>query len=125
MENKKECPSCNKFVDEDVLFCPRCGHSFKEQNELTVVDANSDSSANQEGSDSSQEQKPNDDEPIKCPNCGSTQVEFVTYQASSNFDAGDACCGWMLCGPIGLLFGQKEKTPAKTVRKCKKCGHEF
>ncbi len=65
------------------------------------------------------------DDIVCCPNCGSSQIEFVTYQASSNFDAGDACCGYFLCGPLGLLCGAKKKTEAKTVRKCKKCGKEF
>ena len=66
-----------------------------------------------------------DDDVVRCPKCGSKNVEFVTYQASSNFDKGDACCGYLMCGPIGLLCGAKDKTTAKTVRKCKKCGHEF
>ena len=44
-----------------------------------------------------------DDDVIRCPRCGSKNVEFVTYQANQGFSAGDACCGYMLCGPIGLL----------------------
>ena len=62
---------------------------------------------------------------IRCPACGSVQIEFVTYQASGNFSASDACCGYLLCGPLGLLCGAKPKTEARTVRKCKNCGKEF
>lgn len=62
---------------------------------------------------------------IHCPNCNSTQVEFVTYPASQGFSAGNACCGYLCLGPIGALCGIKPETPAKTVRKCKNCGHEF
>lgn len=93
------CPKCGARNDDHAAFCSSCGNS------LTNINRNEDL--------------------ISCPNCGSTQVEFVTYQSSSNFDAGDACCGYMLCGPLGLLFGAKPKTEARTVRKCKNCGHEF
>lgn len=65
------------------------------------------------------------DDEVRCPKCGSKQVEFVTYQSSQNFSKSNACCGVLLCGPIGALFGVGPKTEGKTVRKCKKCGHEF
>ena len=70
-------------------------------------------------------QEEDDDDVVRCPRCGSKNVEFVTYQANQGFSAEDACCGYMLCGPLGLLCGTKEKEEAKTVRKCKKCCHEF
>ena len=66
-----------------------------------------------------------DDDVARCPKCGSTQIEFVTYQASQNVSRGKMCCGYMTCGPIGTLCGVGKKTPAKSMRKCKKCGHEF
>ena len=67
-----------------------------------------------------------DDDVARCPKCGSTQIEFVTYQASQNYSAGKACCGMLACGgPIGALCGVGKKTPAKTNRKCKRCGYEF
>jgi len=98
-------------VEPKTVFCHKCGAKNLATNKTcescgaTLVTEN--------------------DDVIRCPKCGSTNVEFVTYQASSNFDKSDACCGYLLCGPIGLLCGAKDKTPAKTVRKCKKCGHEF
>src|SRR5574344_746181 len=55
-----------------------------------------------------------------CSNCGSTQIEFVTYQGGQSFDTGSACCGYACVGPLGLLCGVKDKGPARTVRKCKK-----
>ena len=94
------CPNCNGENADGVRFCNHCGAPLT--NAVRAYES-----------------------PVTCPNCGSAQVEFVTYQASSNFDASDACCGYLLCGPIGLLFGAKKKTEARTVRKCKNCGYEF
>ncbi len=65
------------------------------------------------------------DDVVRCPNCGSTQIEFVTYQASQGYDAAQGCCGILMCGPLGALCGVGPKEKPKTVRKCKKCGHEF
>ena len=111
---EEEQPSQELVVKEpETVFCHKCGAKNLKTNEFC------------ESCGAKLHKEPDGDDPIRCPNCGSTQIEFVTYQASSNFDAGDACCGFILCGPIGLLCGQKDKTPAKTVRKCKKCGHEF
>ena len=100
--NLKEYVFCHKCGTKNLkshLYCESCGTQLHSSDCLEDV--------------------------VRCPKCGSSNVEFVTYQASSNFDKGDACCGYLLCGPIGLLFGAKDKTEAKTVRKCKKCGHEF
>ena len=102
-ENPEEkfvyCYKCGtKHLSAD-LFCSKCGESLKQIEDKNDV--------------------------IRCPKCGSKNSEFVTYQASSDFDKGEACCGYLLCGPLGLLCGAKEKEKAKTVRKCKNCCHEF
>ena len=98
--------------NEEYVYCNKCGTKHSKEDSFCK------NCGNPLRSDV-------DDDSIRCPQCGSKDIGFVTYQASSNFDAGDACCGYLLCGPIGLLFGAKEKTEAKTVRKCKKCGYEF
>ena len=64
-----------------------------------------------------------DSEIIRCPQCGSRNIHFITKRGKK-FDAGNALCGGLLCGPIGLLFGAKDE-PDTTVRKCMKCGKEF
>lgn len=66
-----------------------------------------------------------DDDIARCPKCGSTQIEFVTYQASQNYSVGKGLCGYCMCGPIGALCGVGNKTKARTNRKCKRCGYEF
>ena len=112
----------NNVFDEDVeviepgtVFCHKCG---TKNSANSVVCKHCGAKLHKENADNHKDE-------VRCPKCGSNNVEFVTYQASSNFDKGDACCGYLVCGPIGLLAGAKEKTPAKTVRKCKSCGHEF
>lgn len=99
----------NKYV-----FCHKCGTKNLATNSICV---------NCEATLILDEE--NEDDVVRCPSCGSKNIDFVTYQASSNFDKGDACCGYLLCGPLGLLCGAKDNTEAKTVRKCKKCGKEF
>lgn len=93
------CHKCGTLHTANDKFCKNCGASLKNSEQ--------------------------EDDVVRCPKCGSKNVEFVTYQASSNFDKEDACCGYLLCGPIGLLCGAKDQTEARTVRKCKKCGEEF
>lgn len=93
------CHKCGTLHTTNDKFCKNCGTSLKNTEQ--------------------------EDDVVRCPKCGSKNVEFVTYQASSNFDKEDACCGYLLCGPIGLLCGAKDQTEARTVRKCKKCGEEF
>lgn len=66
-----------------------------------------------------------DDDVIRCPRCGSTNIHFVTKDTGSGIDKSDACCGYLLFGPIGLLCGVKDKKESTTVRKCMKCNHEF
>ena len=57
--------------------------------------------------------------PSNCPSCGSTEV-FISKRG---FKAGDACCGAVLCGPLGLLFGAKGAN--KVQRTCLKCNKEW
>ena len=59
------------------------------------------------------------DERVKCPKCGATEV---TVQ-KEGFDAGSACCGAFLVGPLGLLCGAKEAN--RLNRHCLKCGHKW
>lgn len=96
------CSKCGTKNERNTNYCVNCGETIAEGR---IV-------------------KPDDDDVVRCPQCGSKNVEFVTYQAGNHLDGKNACIGWLLCGPIGLLLGNK-KTDAKTVRKCKMCGKEF
>ena len=90
------CPNCGAKLDPANNFCPNCGTPRS-------VPGNS---------------------VIKCPQCGSANIHFITSQGGQRFDKSDACCGYLLCGPLGLLCGIKDQD-TKTVRKCMNCNHEF
>lgn len=53
---------------------------------------------------------------LKCPKCGSTHIHID----KRGFDAKKACCGSILCGPFGLLFGAENANELrKTCLDCK------
>lgn len=67
---------------------------------------------------------------IHCPRCGCNDVFPVSEVSTKgkDFDASDACCGYLLCGPIGLLCGATGKgkqTITTTYWLCKGCGKKF
>ena len=95
------CANCGKSIPDGSKFCPECGSA--QTSSVT----------------------PRSSDQILCPVCGSPSIHFVTTQGGQEFKKGDACCGYLICGPLGLLCGVKDKQPAKTIRKCMKCGFEF
>lgn len=119
-EEKKLDGELIQNTDENVCYCTKCG--AKNPKDAKIC---SSCGCLINGASSHKTSSTNNNDIVRCPNCGSSQVEFVTHQASNNFSASNACCGYLLCGPIGALFGVGPKTPAKTIRKCKNCGHEF
>ena len=56
---------------------------------------------------------------IQCPECGSSSV----HVDKKGFSGDNACCGWLLCGPIGALCGTMGSS--KLVGTCMKCGKKF
>ena len=56
---------------------------------------------------------------VRCPKCGSTQVSAN----KRGMDAGDACCGALALGPLGLLCGMKGSNIV--VVTCLKCGNQW
>jgi|GEM_PF-1135123 len=118
----KICPTCGYQNVDDNDYCASCGSKFapipQSQNIVNAVPVTQvppkDASAPKE-----------DDDVIHCPNCGSKNVNFVTSETGTDFDKSNACCGYILLGPLGLLCGINDKKAIKTVRKCMKCGHVF
>jgi tellurium resistance protein TerD len=53
----------------------------------------------------------------KCPRCGSAHLS----NNKKGMDAGNACCGALLFGPLGLLCGLTDKV----VVTCLKCGKQW
>ncbi len=67
---------------------------------------------------------------LHCPRCGSHDIMPVSEVSTKgrDFKVGDACCGYMLCGPLGLLCGATGKgkqTTTNTYWMCKGCGNKF
>lgn len=64
------------------------------------------------------------------PRCGSHDILPVSEVSTTgkDFKAGDACCGFLMCGPLGLLCGATGKgkqTTTNTYWMCKGCGNKF
>lgn len=121
-DSMRRCPFCGKENDDDVRECVRCGQ------DLTLFDDDEDIEKKEvvetyvrEGDAASDK----GDEKVRCPRCGSSDVRFVTKEVGSDVDAGNACCGYILFGPLGLLCGFTGDRKSITVRKCMHCGHEF
>ena len=112
----KYCPACGAQNNIENNFCVSCGKKLIKEPVQQEASQNNQTINVNTGSKR---------DLIVCPKCGSTNIHFVTTQASQNFDAKDACCGYALCGTPGLLCGVKHKTESKTVRKCMSCNHEF
>ncbi len=67
---------------------------------------------------------------LRCPCCGGQDIMPVSEVSSKgkDFKAGDACCGYMICGPLGLLCGATGKgkqITTNTYWMCKSCGSKF
>lgn len=63
---------------------------------------------------------------MKCPSCGSEQIQFGTNTKGTGFSAGDACCGFIILGPLGILCGacgNDIKTDEFWI--CQNCGNKF
>lgn len=74
--------------------------------------------------------KSEDNNDLKCPKCGSSNLSIVSEVSTSgkDFNTANACCGYLLCGPLGLLLGTAGKGKQQhtdTFWVCKKCGNKF
>lgn len=94
-DKKQYCPNCGAERDPSHRFCSNCGAPQTSADQV-----------------------------VRCPRCGSTNIHFITSQGGQRIDKQDACCGYLLCGPLGLLCGVKDQDTS-TVRKCMNCNHEF
>ncbi len=63
---------------------------------------------------------------MKCPKCGSEHIQFVSNTSSKGFSAGNACCGSVMLGPLGLLCGAcGAGTKKEEYWICRGCGNKF
>ncbi|MBQ5319312.1 MAG: hypothetical protein J6K17_09475 [Oscillospiraceae bacterium] len=65
---------------------------------------------------------------MKCPNCNSENVSFISNMQKRGFSVADACCGWLLFHNwIGILCGAigANKTKTQDYWVCNNCGRKF
>lgn len=63
---------------------------------------------------------------MKCPKCGSENIQFATRTSGSPFSAFDSCCGFLLLGPLGLLCGLcGSDVSTDEFWVCRDCGKKF
>lgn len=67
---------------------------------------------------------------VHCPQCGSRNCSMVidSKTKTTSFGLSDACCGYILLGPVGLLCGacgRNSTTKTKTYWLCGNCGKKF
>ncbi len=65
-----------------------------------------------------------------CPRCKGHNLTSMSEISTEgrDFNSSNACCGYLLCGPLGLLFGLSGKgkqMKTDTYWLCKDCGHKF
>lgn len=97
-----ECPNCKTINNGLSNYCSNCGTNLKSG------------------------QKQEDEEDIiRCPICGSKDVQFVTYFDGEPYKSSLGILGGVICFPLGSLLGLTGKREQRVVKKCKKCGHEF
>ncbi len=64
---------------------------------------------------------------MKCPNCGSENVNYITNTTTKGFGSAKACCGFLIWGWIGVLCGLcgMGKQNTKEYWICNNCGNKF
>ncbi len=63
---------------------------------------------------------------IKCPKCGSEDIQYATNTSSGGISMFQSCCGFLLMGPLGLLCGAcGSGTSTEEFWVCKSCGNKF
>jgi len=64
-------------------------------------------------------EQPSGPSPIRCPNCGSTQI----MGGKKGFSGGKAVGGALILGPLGVLVGLHKSK--EIVISCLNCGHKW
>ena len=104
-----QCRYCGAELPDGCAFCSQCG-----QPQQTEPAPPTPAAATEE-------------QGIRCPHCGSTRLQFTTTVKTQGVSVGDACCGYVCLGPLGLLCGLcgAGSTETKEGWVCLDCGKKF
>ena len=134
------CPKCGNYNDPDLTYCTVCGTNLKEKfdsNKTNVVEGvrcphcgqineKSNVFCTNCGNKIVPGAEVKVDSAIKCPVCGSTQIEFRVEQQGSGYNLPLGIVCGIICFPLGFLMGLIGANKGKkNVRHCRKCGHDF
>lgn len=111
-----QCPNCHKhdFIMETLVSKTATGYKVNVERHCACGPAFNEIIGNEDYRD-----EQITDERIRCPKCGSMELSIQ----KEGFQAGPACCGAILAGPLGLLCGAKDSN--KLNRHCLHCGHKW
>lgn len=62
---------------------------------------------------------------IKCPNCGSADIKYVTREKEGEKNWGVICLMFIVFWPVALYLALKKDTKTYQVKQCQDCGKEF
>lgn len=109
------CGKCGTELPKDAKFCHKCGWQMPQTEDKPEPQVNEAPTPKKKGRS------------LKCPKCGSEDIQFATSTSTNGVSAGDACCGYMLLGPLGLLCGLAGAGESTTSEfwVCHSCGAKF
>lgn len=110
------CKYCGQELAEGSAFCHHCGRPQNETAGQPVAETPTVPAP-----------RPAEEGGIKCPHCGSTRLQYTTTVKTQGVSVGDACCGYVCLGPLGLLCGLcgAGSTETKEGWICCDCGTKF
>jgi len=101
-------------MNDTSLICDGCGYQFPymEQHQHNFLNS-SQPQLHSQG--------------IRCQNCNSGNIQYVSDTVTKGFGTGKGCCGYILFGPYGWLCGLSGmgKSTTHTYWICKNCGCKF